>query len=131
MKKKILIVDDSASWRKFHLAALKTIKPNSFEYDLAESAREALEIILNTKNAPFDLIISDLQMETDYEPDLAGEWLIKNIKNINEYKNKKIIIISAMYNIETIAKTLEVDYLRKSTLANNILPLKLKLEELI
>ena len=130
MKKKILIVDDSASWRKFHLASLNTIKPNSFEYTIAESAREAFEIVLKNKETPFDLVISDLQMESDYEPDLAGEWLVKNIKTLKEYSEKKIIIISAMYNIESIAKELDVDYLRKSTLASNLLPLKLKLEEI-
>lgn len=130
MKKNILIVDDSASWRKFHAASINTIGPNTYNCTIAGSAQEGLEIALQHKKAPFDMIITDLQMEPDFEPDLAGEWFVKQIKTIKEYDNTKIIIVSAMFNIETIAKQLDVNYLRKSTLAANILPLKLKLEEL-
>lgn len=130
MKKNVLIVDDSASWRKFHVASLKTIGPNSYEITLADSAREGLELIHSNKEKPFDIVLSDLQMEADFEPDTAGEWLVKQIQMIKEYKNTKIIVISAMYNIEHIAKDLNVDYLKKSTLATSILPLKLKLEEI-
>lgn len=129
MKKNILIVDDSASWRKFHAASLKTISPNSYNLTFASSAREGIDIVHLNKDKPFDIILSDLQMELDFEPDAAGEWFVKQIQTIDEYKNAKIILISAMYNIECIAKNLNVDYLKKSTLVNSILPLKLKLEE--
>lgn len=130
MKKNILIVDDSASWRKFHEAALNTISPDCYNSTFACSAREGIDVVNSNKETPFDIIISDLQMESDFEPDTAGEWFVKQIQTINEYKNSKIILISAMYNIEHIAKNLNVEYLKKSTLVTSILPLKLKLEEI-
>lgn len=129
MKKSVLIVDDSASWRKFHAASLNLISPKSYNMTFADCAREAIDIVREHKKEPFDIILSDLQMELDFEPDAAGEWFIKQVQTIDEYKNAKIILISAMYNIENIARNLNVDYLKKSTLVTSILPLKLKLEE--
>lgn len=129
MDKRILIVDDSPSWRKFHTALISSLKPRGIEILTAESASEGLKIIEENKHQPFDVIISDLQMETDYEPDTAGEWLIQKVKQIKEYKKTRIIIISAMYNIESIANNLNISYVKKQTLTISVLPLKLKLEE--
>lgn len=130
MKKNILIVDDSASWRKFHAASIKTISPNTYNLTFAGSAREGMDVVYAHKEKPFDIILSDLQMEPDFEPDAAGEWFVKQVQTIDAYKNTKIILISAMYNIEHIAKELNVSYLKKSTLVTSILPLKLKLDEI-
>ena len=47
-----------------------------------------------------------MQMESDFLPFYAGEWFIKQIKFFNEYKNTKIIIISATSNIRQIAKNI-------------------------
>ncbi len=130
MNKRILVVDDSASWRRFHIGSIQTYFPNTFETYQADCAHEGLKVVEDNKDKPFDIIISDLQMELNYEPDTAGEWLVKQIKFLPEYKNTKIIIISAMFNIEQLAKELNVEYLKKSTLAHSNLPLKLKIEEL-
>lgn len=119
---RILAVDDMPQWRNFHKTALNTIlKDIEFELVLKDSATEALEVIqsnIKANVAPFDLIISDLQMETAYEPDYAGEWLIKNIKMIPSYINTPIIIISAAYNINFIAENLGVDCLSKPSLVH-------------
>lgn len=128
MEKKILIIDDSASWRKFHFASLNSILSGDFNITLASSAREGYDIVHQNVNAPFDLILCDLQMEMDFEPEMAGEWLVRQIKAIKEYYNSKIIMISAMYNINAIAQKFGVDYLRKSDLARDILPLKLMID---
>lgn len=130
MIKKLLVVDDSASWRMFHTSALMKIFEGNCELVTASSAQEGLKLIHDNKSKPFDIILSDLQMELDFEPDSAGEWFVKQIKTLKEYNNAHIIIISAMYNIEKIASDLNVDYIRKSVISRDILPLKLKLDSL-
>lgn len=126
----VLIIDDSPGWRKFHLASLNTILSGDFSVKVAESARQAYDMVLQNIDSPFNLILCDLQMELDFEPEMAGEWLVKRIKETNEYSNSKIIMISAMYNIATIAEKLNVDYIRKSDLVRDLLPLKLMIESL-
>ena len=56
--------------------------------------------------------------ETDFEPKHAGEWFIEQIKTFNNYKNTKIVVISAAYNISAIAEHYGVAYIRKSTAAD-------------
>lgn len=120
MKKRILVAEDSREWQKFHASLLNNYKEKEdtprFEYRIASSAREALEILKN--NGHFDLIFSDLQMETEFLPELAGEWLVKEIKQIPGYQNAKIVLVSATYNIGFIASRLGVDYLSKRSLIN-------------
>lgn len=120
MINKILVVEDSSSWRKFHLTALHSIFSSNFNITMASSAKEGYDAVLQNINEPFDLIITDLQMEFDFEPDLAGEWLVKQIKTHKEYSNTKIIIISAMFNITTIARKSDVEFIRKSDLARDV-----------
>lgn len=130
---RILAVDDMPQWRNFHKSALNTIlKDTDFELVLKNSATEALEVIqesAKTNAYQFDLIISDLQMETAYEPDYAGEWLIKNVKMLPSYINTPIIIVSAAYNINFIAENLGVDCISKPSLIHNPLSYELKLKE--
>ena len=71
-------------------------------------------------NEPYRLIISDLQMEDDYRPDYAGEWLVKQIKTFKSYLNSKIIICSGCYNIKQIAETLNADYVPKRVAITDI-----------
>ena len=56
-----------------------------------------------------------MQMESDFEPKYAGEWFIEQVKTFKNYKNTRIVIISAAYNIPTIAENYGVDYIRKGT----------------
>ena len=70
-------------------------------------------------------------MENSYEPKLAGEWLIEKIREINEYKSVNIVIISAMYNIEQIAKSYEVECISKRLLIRNKLLMKFMFEKLM
>lgn len=130
MKLKVLIIDDSAGWRQFHFASLNTILSGDFDVKMAESARKAYDLVLENVNSPFNLILCDLQMEMDFEPAMAGEWFVKRVKEVKAYSNSKIILVSAMYNIATIAEKLNVDYIRKSDLVRDLLPLKLKIESM-
>lgn len=111
--KRILIVDDSKKWVLYHENAVKEIFKEEIETDTAFSAKEGVENLTLSIDKPYDYILTDMQMEPDFLPLYAGEWFIKQIKFFNEYKNSKIIIISAASNIRQIAETYDVDYIPK------------------
>ena len=117
--KRILIAEDTPEWQKFHAELLKNYDKAVLDFVITDCAKDAKEILINNKENPFDLILTDLQMEADFQPDFAGEWLVKEIKNIKEYSKTPIVIISATYNIGFIAYNLSVDYLSKRSLVNN------------
>ena len=131
MNKKILIVDDTKSWIMFHKELITQLYGKTFEIYVANSAFEGLSIIRHNTDNPFSVIITDLQMEIDYEPKTAGEWLIEQVKEISEYSSTKIIIVSAMYNIENIAKRLDVECISKTILIRNKLLMKFMFEKLM
>lgn len=128
---KILIVDDSQGWRDYHQNLLKQIYGEKFVIQTANSAREGYDAVYNSLNEPYDLIISDLQMEWDFEPKHAGEWFIEQVQMLNEYRKTKIIIISASYNLRSVAQRLGIDCLPKATAANDLESYKLAIAELI
>ena len=127
---KILIVDDTLGWRDFDKNLLESILTDyEYEITLAESAKDGYDKLLYAEKSPYDLIISDLQMESDFAPLTAGEWFIRQVQNFKSYFNTKIIIISGMYNIEMVADSLNVDFISKRMLiSGGELPLKFKLE---
>lgn len=114
---KILVADDIKGWRDYHIAVLNTLFPD-FEVTEADSASEAYSKILENNNTPFDIVITDLQMESDYEPLYAGEWLIERIKELKNYYKTKIVIISATYNIKMIAEKYGVYCIPKTAARN-------------
>ena len=110
---KILVTDDSSGWIEYHLNVLKQILPENTQIDFAKSAKEGLDKITLNIDSPYDVIFTDMQMESDFLPMYAGEWFIKQIKTYKEYQNSGIIIISAAPNIKTIAEKYNVEYLPK------------------
>ena len=111
--KNILIVDDVKGWRDFNTNIMHELFGNEINIDFAESAAEAYDLLLQAK--PYDIILTDLQMEDSYAPKHAGEWLVEQIKTFNRYNSTKIVMISAAYNIRHIADNLEVECIPKST----------------
>ncbi|MDR1168019.1 MAG: response regulator [Heliobacteriaceae bacterium] len=109
--KKILIADDSANWLSWHAQALRELA--ECRITLANSARQGYERVTAAMDEPYDIILTDMQMETDFAPLYAGEWLIKQIRFLNEYQNTEIFIISATSNIRQIAEKYGVDYIPK------------------
>ena len=87
--KKALIVDDVKGWRDYNSSILQEIYGENIEIKTADNAYQAYEILL--QEIPFDIIITDLQMESTYAPKLAGEWLIEQIRTFNRYINTKVI----------------------------------------
>ena len=122
--KRILIADDQASWRIFHTNVINEVLKNQVSLDTAESAEEAYSKILENNKTPYDIIITDMQMEEDYTPKMAGEWLIEQIKALNSYYKTKIIIISASPKIKQIAEMYNVNYIPKRVAVTSILPYK-------
>ena len=116
---KILITDDSEKWVEYHKSALIEIFDNKIVIDTANSAQKGFEKITLSLDEPYDFILTDMQMESNFLPLYAGEWFIKQIQYFKEYKNTKIIIISATSNIKQIAEKYGVDYIPKY-MCNNI-----------
>lgn len=116
--KRILIVDDVPGWVRFHEQNIRHLNIQNIEIDTANSAREALSKLEGSIDNPYDVIFTDLQMESDFLPKYAGEWLIEQIKTFKEYNSTKIVIISASPNIRIIAERNQVLYLSK-TIARN------------
>ncbi len=116
--KRILIVDDVPGWVRFHEQNIRHLNIPNIEIDTAISAREALSKLEVSIDNPYDVIFTDLQMESDFLPKYAGEWLIEQIKTSKEYNSAKIVIISASPNIRIIAERNQVLYLSK-TIARN------------
>lgn len=110
---------------------LENIYGDEFTIETAISARSGYDMIYNNLKNPYSLIITDLQMEMDFEPKLAGEWFVEQIQNMKEYASTPIIMISAMYNIRQIAQNYNVNCLPKATAARDLTAYKLAMDELL
>lgn len=131
MSKKILVVDDSRGWLEYHKSSLVEIYGDEFLIETAPSARQGYDMVYNNLKEPYDLIISDLQMEWDFDPKLAGEWFVEQVKKLKEYNLVPIIIVSATYNIRSIAQRLDVGCIPKAIAARDLTSYKLAIDEKI
>jgi CheY-like chemotaxis protein len=89
MEKVILVVDDSATVRKFVAASLNM---KGFRVITAGDGIEALERMPSEK---FDLIITDLNM-----PDMDGYEFIRTLRESPEYQDVPIIVLSSMTDLK-------------------------------
>lgn len=89
MDKFILVVDDSATVRKFVAASLniKGLK--------VVTAADGIEALEQMPKKQFDLIILDLNM-----PDMDGFEFMRSIKETPEYSSIPIIVLSSMTDIK-------------------------------
>ena len=122
--KKFLVVDDQESWRNFHTKALHKILGDDIIIDTASSGQEGFSKLVENKNEPYDFMLSDRQLEIDYLPKMAGEWLIEQANTLSSCYKTRIIIISASPRINLIAKTYNVDYIRKNNAMLSLEPYK-------
>ncbi len=127
---RILIVDDICDWLNYHAGLIKTFYGfDTLEIVCASSGKSAFEKIM-ASDQPFDLVITDLEMESIPNENYAGAWLVKNIKARKE-KVKNILIISGSYDIKEVADSFDVDFIPKDLLISNQLLLKYKTDELL
>lgn len=121
---RVLVVDDQSGWRNFNSQTVLDILGNEAFLDTACSAQEGYSKLLENKNTPFDYLLTDMQMEDDYAPKMAGEWLIEQAQNLPFCYKTKIIIISAAPMIKYIAEKYNTDYIPKSIATISIEPYK-------
>ena len=108
----ILIVDD----QEVNLKVLELLlKKDEYDVTTAVSAQDALDIILNSPDDYFDIILSDINM-----PSISGFELCKILKTDEIYQEKckdtPLIFISALTSIDDIEEGFEVgavDYITK------------------
>lgn len=126
---RFLIVDDDKGWLNHHALLIKQTFSDA-EITLKDRAYKGYEEIVRHPSEYFDVILTDMQMEHVDDEHFAGEWLMKKIFESQKCQNAKIIIISGVYNIKTIAETFNVDYISKTSLIASPLMLEYKLKEL-
>ncbi len=97
MAKKILVVEDSETIRRFISMSLKLA---GFDVVTAVDGMDAMEKIPLHE---FDLVITDLNM-----PNVDGYALIKSLRENPFYKELPIIILSSLGKDEDIKKGFEV-----------------------
>ena len=97
---KILIVDDIKGWRDYHSLRVLEVFPEA-EIITAESAREGYDMLLEHNEAPFDIILTDMQMEPDFEPKYAGEWFVEQVKSFKNYSVCVLfsVVLSALFSV--------------------------------
>lgn len=132
---KVLILDDSYSWQEFHKNNVEEIfielDIQNHQIDTVSWAREGYNSIMQNIDNPYQLIISDLQMEDDFRPQLAGEWFVEQVKTFKQYLNTKIVLCSASYNIKQIAENLSVNFIPKRIAITDINNYKNSIIELL
>ena len=110
--KRILIVDDSKNWLDYHSYVIKELFPD-YQIETAGSAHAGIAKITANIDNPYDIVITDLQMEIDFLPLYAGEWFVRELQMYKEYKNTRIIIVSATSSIKNVAQRYNVEYIPK------------------
>ncbi len=95
--KRVLIVDDSATTRRFVTFALRA---RGLQVLTAEDGQEALEKLAIT---PVDLVITDLNM-----PKLDGFGLVRALREDGNYASLPVIILSSLSKREDIERGLRL-----------------------
>ncbi len=91
---RVLVVDDELSILELIKTALETLE--NYDVDIASSAADALEIILDGEKT-FDCILLDIQM-----PDIDGIELLADLRVLPEYKETPVLMLTAMSDREYI-----------------------------
>jgi two-component system chemotaxis response regulator CheY len=98
MNNKILVVDDSEAFIDLLVYTL-----NDAGYDNITVALNGRDGFKHAYEQTFDLIITDIDM-----PKMNGYSMIKNIKNLSQYKKKPILVLSVVPDIDSKQKARDV-----------------------
>ena len=96
MKGSILVVDDSITTRTMERSILIA---HGYEVQIAVSGEDALEKVAGER---FDLVISDVEM-----PGINGFELTRRLRDLAEYKDVPVIIVSSLSRDEDKRKAIE------------------------
>lgn len=95
-KKKVLVVEDEADLRE---ALVTALSEEGFEVHEAKDGTAALKFALEQKP---DLILLDLML-----PYMSGKEVLQELRNDSWGKYTKVIVLSALEDMDTISETLE------------------------
>ncbi len=101
----VLIVDDDEMNRD---TLARRLRQQGCRYEMAENGAEAIAMIQPQK---YDLVLLDIMM-----PEVDGYSVLSHLKNDPELKNLPVIMISAVEEMESVMKCMELgadDYLTK------------------
>lgn len=118
MKKKILVVDDSLTVKKYFEFVFKKI--GEFELFFSDSS-DALKVV---KERCPDLIFLDI-----YMPEIDGLTLLKEIKQIGTCEQKPCIIMTSLRHSRKLAEALELgasDFIIKTGCTKEVIKEKLQ-----
>ena len=102
---KILVVDDNELNRDM---LSRRLQRQGYQTELAENGRQALEML---RDKPFDLVLLDIMM-----PEMDGYAVLARMKGEASLRNIPIIMISAITEMDSVVKCIEMgaeDYLPK------------------
>jgi len=102
---KILVVDDNELNRDM---LSRRLQRQGHQIELAENGRQALEML---RDKPFDLVLLDIMM-----PEMDGYAVLARMKGEASLRNIPIIMISAITEMDSVVKCIEMgaeDYLPK------------------
>jgi sigma-B regulation protein RsbU (phosphoserine phosphatase) len=102
---KLLIVDDNEMNRDM---LSRRLKRQGYTVEMAENGREALEMI---QSKQFDLMLLDIMM-----PEMNGYQVLEHLKADARLNNLPVIMVSAVDDIESVVRCVELgaeDYLFK------------------
>lgn len=104
-KIQVLIVDDNEPNRDM---LARRLRRNDFDLSMATGGNEAIHMI---RSNLYDLILLDIMM-----PEVDGYMVLKFIKNDHRLQNIPVIMISALEEMDSVMKCMEIgadDYLTK------------------
>jgi adenylate cyclase len=102
---RVLVVDDNEMNRDMLSRRLQRL---SYEVSMAENGEQALSMV---HEQPFDLVLLDIMM-----PNISGYEVLERLKADNETKHIPVIMISAVDDLESVVRCIELgaeDYLFK------------------
>jgi|GEM_PF-461872 len=101
----VLIVDDNEINRDM---LVRRLRRRDFNVSMAVNGREALSMI---EEKPYDLVLLDIMM-----PEIDGYAVLKHLKNDARLQHIPVIMISAIEEMDSVMKCMEIgadDYLTK------------------
>lgn len=101
----VLIVDDNEINRDM---LVRRLRRKDFSLSMAVNGREALSMV---QEKPYDLVLLDIMM-----PEVDGYAVLKHLKNDAKLQHISVIMISAIEEMDSVMKCMEIgadDYLTK------------------
>ena len=86
MAKSLMIVDDSATMRKI---IMRTVQASGLNFSQTVQAGDGAEALEKLGAGTVDIILCDINM-----PEMSGTELVKKVREIDSYKDTKIVMVS-------------------------------------